>query len=80
MAIERLACHTHNMALGLFQRLSGMSTDEINEIEKQSLEQMRLVPVAVKSAALSDVLSDEIFQELSRLLEYARDLRNTAQG
>lgn len=80
MAIERLACHTHNMALRILQRLSGLTADEINEIERQSLEEMRLVPVAGAPAALSDVLADETFQELSRLIEYARSLRDKAHG
>lgn len=80
MAIERLACHTHNITLRIFQKLSDMTDNDINEIERQSLEEMRLVPVAGAPAALSDVLSDETFQELSRLIEYARDLRGMAQG
>ncbi len=80
MAIERLACHTHNITLRIFQKLSDMTDDEINEIERKSLEEMRMVPVADVPPALSDVLSDETFQELSRLLEYARDLRNTERG
>ena len=77
MAIERLACHTHNIALRIVRQLSDMSADEINEIEEQSLEEMRLVPIAGAPAVLSDVLADETFQELSRLIEYARTLRNT---
>ena len=78
MALERFACHTHNIALGILARMANMGPEEVNEIERQSLEGMRMVPVQVPSAALSDVLSDEAFQDLSRLIEYARDLRSKA--
>ena len=76
-ALERFACHTHNMALGILRRLSNMTDAEMSAIESASLEALRLVPVKGMPPALSDVLSDEIFVELSRLLEYARDLRST---
>lgn len=80
MAIERFICHTHNIALKTLAGLADMRVDEINEIEKKSLEEMRMLPVHRAPAALSDVLSDETFQDLSRLIEYARDLRSTAKS
>lgn len=80
MALERFACHTHNMALKIFGRLSAMSVAEINELEAQSLEQLRMLPVQGQTAEVSDVLSDETFQDLKRLISYARGLRGTEPG
>lgn len=75
MAMERFACHTHNMALKIFMGLSNMTPEEINEIEKQSLEKLRLLPAQGLPPHLSDVVADETFQQLKRLLEYAREMR-----
>lgn len=80
MAIERLACHTHNVVIQIFQKLSNMDAKEIDAIEATSLEELRLLPVAGYSPALSDVLSDETYRELSRLVSYAREMRSKASG
>lgn len=77
MAMERLACHTHNMALRILMDLSGMTGDEVNEIEQQSLEKLRMLPAPGLPPHLSDVVADETFHELKRLLEYAREMRET---
>ncbi|MDV4158211.1 hypothetical protein [Rhizobium brockwellii] len=79
MALERFACHTHNIAIGLAGRLGNLSPRQLDEIEGKSVEQLRLVPVRGAPAHISDVLSDEIFQELKRLVEYARELRDGAR-
>lgn len=78
MAIERFACHTHNIAIQIFQKLSDMTSEEIDAIEATSLEELRMQPVVGHSPALSDVLSDETFRELSRLIAYAREMRPKA--
>lgn len=80
IALERFACHTHNMIVNFLALAGNLSAEQINEIETKSLEELRLMPVLGADAALSDVLSDEVFQDLSRLNSYARDLRAAAKG
>lgn len=75
IALERFACHTHNIVVKMVALGANLSPDQVNQMESQSLEALRLMPVLGADAALSDVLSDEVFQDLSRLNSYARDLR-----
>lgn len=79
MAIERFACHNHNMIVGMVARIGGLTPEQVNDIEMQSLEQLRLMPVQGAPAHISDVLSDELFQDLKRLVEYAKEMREPAQ-
>lgn len=79
-ALERFACHTHNIVVKMLSMAASLTTDQVNEIESKSLEELRLMPVLGADAALSDVLSDEVFQDLSRLMSSARDLRAAEQG
>lgn len=75
MALERFACHTHNMVLKLVQNATGLSNTDVNSIEKSSLQELRLIPIKGLPPELSDILSDETFCELSRLIEYSQSLR-----
>ncbi|API52873.1 hypothetical protein BMW22_15720 [Rhizobium leguminosarum] len=76
MAIERFACHTHNMIVSMVARVGGLSPEQVNSLEMQSLEQLRLTPVIGIPAHISDVLSDEVFLDLKRLVEYAQEMRD----
>lgn len=78
MALERFACHTHNIAVGIAANLGGLSPEQINELEQVSLSALRMLPVQGAPPELSDVLSDEVFQDLKRLIDHARDLRDKA--
>lgn len=75
MAIERFICHNHNSILRVVKQKTGIDDAQINEIESQSLEQLRMLPVLGHSPEMSDVLGDETFHQLLRLMQYARVLR-----
>jgi hypothetical protein len=77
VAIERMVCHTYNVTVKILQHATGLTDGAIAESEDESLAELRLLPVSGIGAALSDVLSDEIFRDLSRLIEMSREMRNT---
>lgn len=75
IALERFACHSHNGMIRILKQMTGLNDNQINDLEAQALEQLRLVPVQGLPPELSDVLADEVFHDLKRLIESAGALR-----